>query len=412
MFIRPLLFLAAISVSPVLNSQIVINEVQLKPQTDAAAHQWQSLAHTTANWGAEFIEIYNTSCVSVDIGCWVISSESFGTSTRDGSYRIPAGTMLGPHGYLSIGGPISGAGINMSPLLVAVNPHLKTADATRWYLDNGDAYVALFNASGAPADAVFWTVSAAESAKWATDSDLNQAVSQIPNPPGCSVIASFPLPSAASMVAVVEYAGQSPAIGNSLARIQDGGPWTRTGVPSPGATNGVFDPCPILPVELIGFDAICASDEISLLWQTASEINNDYFEVQYSQDGYNYEPISTIDGAGNSFGLIEYEYHVVDRSLFKGYFRLKQVDYNGAFEYSPVKYVDCRSNSPFVQIINCQLVVSCTDPILECMVYDLTGRLIHDSPHYEEFKTSSANAFYYVHLTTTSGLTIHKVHNH
>ena len=107
-----------------IHAQILINEVHLKPQTSASAHSDQSLAHTTAGWGKEFMEIYNTSCVTVDIGCWVLSSESWGTSTRDGSYRFPTGTTIGPHAFISIGGPISGADIDLGALFS--DPHMVT----------------------------------------------------------------------------------------------------------------------------------------------------------------------------------------------------------------------------------------------------------------------------------------------
>lgn len=409
MFSRLSTTLAIISSSFIINGQVLINEVHLKPLTSASDHIDQSLAHTTAGWGKEFIEIYNTTCATIDIGCWVISSESFGTTTRDGSYRFPVGTTIGPKAFISLGGPGSGAGINLSTLFS--DPHMATGDANRWYLDNGDCYVALFDDTGAPMDAVFWTVSSGESSKWATDSDLDDPVSQIPNPPGCGVIGSFADPSGANITAVVEYAGQSPSIGSSLARVQDGGVWTNTGTPSPSGTNGVFDPCAPLPVELIGFNVSCISEQVHLSWQTATEINNDYFEIQQSINGYDYNSIIKIDGAGNSTTLNSYEYQVTDREMLKGYYRLKQVDFDGAFEYSNSKYADCQSNEPFVQIVNGQLVVSHTEPIVNCKIYDLTGRIIHDSPLVEDFNAYSANSFYFVHITTKSGFTIHKVFN-
>ncbi|XOV67868.1 MAG: lamin tail domain-containing protein [Fluviicola sp.] len=391
-------------------AQIVINEVHAKPATSSSAHSDQSLAHTTPLWGREFIEIYNTSCITVDIGCYVLSTESFGTTTRDGSYRFPAGTAIGPHGFLSIGGPISGAGINLSALLVASDPHLATGSSTRWYIDNGDCYVALFDDTGAPVDAVFWTTGSGESNKWAVDSDLDDPVSQIPAPPGCGVISGFADPSDANITAVVEYAGQSPALGSSLARAPDGGAWTNTGTPSPSSTNGVFDPCP-LPVQLAYFDADCDKNIPLLTWQTVTETNNDYFAIEYSADGYNFQTLAEIDGAGTTTAPQFYQFRVESIELNQGYFRLRQVDFDGTEDISQLQHTQCQGSSPIVTLIDGQLVVSSQEEILSCTICDISGRIVFQSLDFETFHPNQVQAIYYVSLTTKQGSSVHRVMN-
>ncbi len=92
-----------------------------------------------------------------------------------------------------------------------------------------------------------------------------------------------------------------------------------------------------LPVELINFTVKLDVNARAILnWQTASEIDNDYFEIQKSVDGTDYLAIGQIDGNGNSADLISYQF--IDRSPYIGlsYYRLKQVDFDGAFEFSPV----------------------------------------------------------------------------
>lgn len=391
-------------------AQIVINEVNVKPPTSSSAHSDQSLAHTTPSWGKEFIEIYNTSCVTVDIGCYVLSTESFGTSTRDGSYRFPSGTTIGPHAFISIGGPISGAGIDLSALLVASDPHLATGSSSRWYIDNGDCYVALFDDTGAPLDAVFWTTGSGESSKWSVDSDLDDPVSQIPAPPACGVIGGFADPSDANITAVVEYAGQSPALGSSLARVPDGSTWTNTGTPSPSNTNGVFDPCP-LPVELVSFDASCDNDIPLLTWQTATETNNDHFVVEYAADGYNFQSLAEIDGAGTTTSPQNYQYRVELPGFNEGYFRLKQVDYDGTGDYSSLRYASCRGNLPIVNIINGQLIISSKEEVLSCVICDVSGRIVFDSIEFESFVPKQAQSLYYIRLSTKLGTSVHRVIN-
>ena len=89
-----------------------------------------------------------------------------------------------------------------------------------------------------------------------------------------------------------------------------------------------------LPVDLISFEAEREEDNIKLNWSTASEENNDYFEIQKSYDGEVFTPIGYVDGAGNSNAVVEYSY--TDSETNKAYYRLKQLDYDGEFEYSDI----------------------------------------------------------------------------
>ena len=92
----------------------------------------------------------------------------------------------------------------------------------------------------------------------------------------------------------------------------------------------------VLPVDLIDFSASYSEGIVKLNWQTASELNNDYFSVERSADGKSWEAIGNVKGFGNSSIKHEYEFideTTIDISDSHVYYRLKQVDYNGAFEY-------------------------------------------------------------------------------
>ncbi len=96
-----------------------------------------------------------------------------------------------------------------------------------------------------------------------------------------------------------------------------------------------------LPVELIGFSAKCKSDRVEIQWQTASESNNDYFELQCSFDAVNWTVIKKVKGAGNSNSLLTY---TVEDLLLKNtnvYYRLKQVDFDGAYSVSQIISKNC-----------------------------------------------------------------------
>jgi hypothetical protein len=72
-----------------------------------------------------------------------------------------------------------------------------------------------------------------------------------------------------------------------------------------------------------------------LEWVTASETNNDFFTLQRSADGFSFTDISTIDGAGNSNQLNNYQFIDQYPPIGVSYYRLKQVDYNGNSSYAP-----------------------------------------------------------------------------
>ncbi len=100
-----------------------------------------------------------------------------------------------------------------------------------------------------------------------------------------------------------------------------------------------FEDCDLinpLPVELISFTGTASAQGIALNWTTASEKDNDRFEVQRSQDGRSFETVGTVKGNGTTSSRNEYNF--VDKAAKNGlnYYRLRQVDFSGAFEFSKV----------------------------------------------------------------------------
>ncbi len=94
-----------------------------------------------------------------------------------------------------------------------------------------------------------------------------------------------------------------------------------------------------LPIDLLSFDAKVKSSNVILNWITASEVNNDYFTIERSRDLTNWEVVGMIKGSGTT--SIATEYSLTDFSPLKGvsYYRLKQTDFDGSFEYFAPKAV-------------------------------------------------------------------------
>ena len=95
-----------------------------------------------------------------------------------------------------------------------------------------------------------------------------------------------------------------------------------------------------LPIELLTFSARPETSNVRLNWSTASEENNEGFEIQYSKDGENWEYLDFMDGAGFSNVQINYEYLHKTPRIGWNYYRLKQIDFDEKYSYSQVEAVE------------------------------------------------------------------------
>lgn len=95
--------------------------------------------------------------------------------------------------------------------------------------------------------------------------------------------------------------------------------------------NDINNPLPVILNNFIV--SLNTANQAELSWTTASEEDNDYFEVQRSSDAVNFETIGSVDGNGTSKSEIDYSF--IDEFPASGisYYRLKQVDYDGKITY-------------------------------------------------------------------------------
>lgn len=117
----------------------------------------------------------------------------------------------------------------------------------------------------------------------------------------------------------------------------------------------------VLPVELSKFTAQKKGTTSLLSWTTSSEINNDGFEIMRSFDGLNFKKIGFVRGVGNS--SLEHNYEFIDQNPNQGvnYYQLKQLDYNGNFEFSNIKQVMFESGGPIRILPN---------PVVDLIVFE------------------------------------------
>lgn len=100
-----------------------------------------------------------------------------------------------------------------------------------------------------------------------------------------------------------------------------------------------------LPIELINFKAVIASNGgVGLHWKTASEKDNQGFEVEHSMDGKNWTILGFIQGNGTTTIPHDYFFHHKTPLAGVNYYRLKQHDMDGKYEYSPMVVADVRKS--------------------------------------------------------------------
>lgn len=105
---------------------------------------------------------------------------------------------------------------------------------------------------------------------------------------------------------------------------------------------GASSPIPInnlggvLPVKWLGFRVNDVNGVAHLEWETAFEINNQYFEIEYAQDGSDFKTIGNIQAAGNTTQHTSYHFKYINPNGIEGYYRVKQVDFNGQYTYSAI----------------------------------------------------------------------------
>ncbi|WP_027418733.1 T9SS type A sorting domain-containing protein [Crocinitomix catalasitica] len=175
-----------------------------------------------------------------------------------------------------------------------------------------------------------------------------------------------------------------------------------------------------LPVELLSFDAEKQNDFVQLNWLTASEINNDYFDVERSNDGINYTKIAKVDGAGNSVKRLSYQVEDFNPNPGMNYYRLKQVDFDGAFEYSQVESVEFNDFSAIKMYPNPAgqnelLTLESSLPIQRIIMQDESSRVVNDvtfngdETRVELNLNNLAKGIHFVQIYTSNGVSVKKV---
>lgn len=146
-----------------------------------------------------------------------------------------------------------------------------------------------------------------------------------------------------------------------------------------GILNGVSGP---LPVELLSFQATQAGSAVHVTWSTATERNSSHFIVQRSIDAIEWENVGMVEGAGNS--TTARVYRLIDEQPLPrlSYYRLEQVDYDGAIEHSGIVPISFAGVGPTLRIfpnpadIEAQVFIEAIDGPAVLSLIDASGRKV------------------------------------
>lgn len=97
--------------------------------------------------------------------------------------------------------------------------------------------------------------------------------------------------------------------------------------------------CSAIPIEMLYFNANKTKGIINLTWSTASETNNEGWNIQRSNNGHTFETIAWIEGGGNNRDINEYQYNDTKPNKGLNVYRLEQVDFDGITSYSKYKSI-------------------------------------------------------------------------
>ena len=151
---------------------------------------------------------------------------------------------------------------------------------------------------------------------------------------------------------------------------------------NPTYQNDGCTPSAILPVTLLYFKGNPINNSSNLLeWSTTSEINNDYFTLEHSINAYDFSPIGTILGAGNSNTQLFYQLIDDAPSTGANYYRLKQTDFNGDYAYSGIVAINNNTSDINIYTSNNSLIIESNETLINgsIRIYDVTGRIIIES---------------------------------
>ncbi|MEM8906282.1 MAG: hypothetical protein AAGD05_00435, partial [Bacteroidota bacterium] len=179
----------------------------------------------------------------------------------------------------------------------------------------------------------------------------------------------------------INYPADIDAVDIEVAGCTDFSNCLTSGTLFSGFSNSAMGLLIALPVELSTFDGIAQTKSIQLKWTTESESNNSHFEVERSIDSRSWTTLTSVKGQGTTFERQHYVFEDFQPVSGLNYYRLRQVDFDGQFEYSPTIVLRFKNTSSIALSPNPatdRLLLSTdqsNDEAVQISIYNSTGQL-------------------------------------
>jgi len=204
-------------------SQIVINEVMPKPSGGTGTPP-NGLIYVGSK---EYIELYNSGCSSVDVaGYFIAMRQGVSGTPTGGTFVIPSSalTNLAPGEHLVVGPSSAANAGSVDVVMTLVNSCTYSGN---FVLSNTNGWVGLYDATGLPLDAVYWTFNANNSSSITTSNDDYSGVPCLPSGTSGSIVLESAQQINSMFPGVINYVGEITSNNLTFSRIPDGGGWQR-----------------------------------------------------------------------------------------------------------------------------------------------------------------------------------------
>jgi len=153
-----------------------------------------------------------------------------------------------------------------------------------------------------------------------------------------------------------------------------------------------------------------AENGVLLSWETATEINNDYFDVEWSMDGISFEKIGQVQGAGMTAEIQLHEFLHEKPVNRNNYYRLKQVDFDEKFEYSNIVFLTIKPLNIYPNPVRYSLTIENGQGT--AIIYNALGQLIQqvniDASKIQFDVSELPQGIYTIYIRKTNGESITK----
>ncbi|HMT29732.1 MAG TPA: hypothetical protein PKD91_10665, partial [Bacteroidia bacterium] len=146
-------------------------------------------------------------------------------------------------------------------------------------------------------------------------------------------------------------------------------------------------------------------------WATGTEINNNFFNLESSSDGLNWNHLATIQGSGNSTNIRHYSFLDVNPFHSWNYYRLKQVDFDGHYTYSEIISIKMEEivteetelivypNPSYKRVVEVEVQNLKEMELMELLVINSLGEVVYQNSFHPEYSHSD-NMKYEINLET------------